>query len=105
MTTTASVWEELLGSVMLADPDMSWHANAACVGSRLDFFPATKPPSFLAEVCADCPARDRCLEWALVNRVEHGIWGGMSTPERKALVKAQGGVWRSETRGRRPAAA
>lgn len=33
-------------------------------------------------VCAGCPVRARCLAHALAHREHHGIWGGLTPPER-----------------------
>lgn len=37
-------------------------------------------------LCADCPLRARCLEYALATGMAAGIWGGLSTTEREALL-------------------
>jgi len=36
--------------------------------------------------CARCPVKTACLAWALNNREEHGVWGGLSPNERKRLA-------------------
>ena len=28
------------------------------------------------KICAECPVQQECLEYALVNRIDHGVWGG-----------------------------
>jgi WhiB family redox-sensing transcriptional regulator len=38
-------------------------------------------------ICADCPVREACLEYALVNRIDHGVWGGCSERERRRILK------------------
>ncbi len=38
-------------------------------------------------ICADCPVVDQCLEYALENRIEHGVWGGCSERERRRILK------------------
>ncbi len=38
-------------------------------------------------ICADCPVRQPCLEYALVNRIDHGVWGGCSERERRRILK------------------
>lgn len=38
--------------------------------------------------CAKCPVWAECLSWALDNR-EHGIWGGTTTKERRAILKRE----------------
>jgi WhiB family redox-sensing transcriptional regulator len=37
------------------------------------------------QVCAACPVREPCLEYALNNRITHGIWGGLTERERRPL--------------------
>lgn len=37
-------------------------------------------------VCKRCPAQPECLAYALENEETFGIWGGMSTPERRMSV-------------------
>jgi hypothetical protein len=36
-------------------------------------------------VCAACPVRQPCLDYAISNRISHGIWGGLTERERRAL--------------------
>ena len=38
-------------------------------------------------ICKGCPVLQQCLEYALVNREEHGVWGGVSEKERRRLQK------------------
>ena len=38
-------------------------------------------------ICADCPVKDLCLEYALTNRIDHGVWGGCSERERRRILK------------------
>jgi WhiB family redox-sensing transcriptional regulator len=40
-------------------------------------------------VCADCPVKTECLEYALANRIDHGVWGGTSERERRRILKAR----------------
>ena len=41
------------------------------------------------KICADCPVRDECLEYALANKEEGGIWGGLTHNQRVRLKKAR----------------
>jgi WhiB family redox-sensing transcriptional regulator len=61
---------------------------------------AEKPPSVFfpsdgvgvevaKRVCADCPVKNQCLEYALENRIDHGVWGGTSERERRRILKAR----------------
>ena len=36
-------------------------------------------------VCRACPVRDQCLDWALEQGIDHGVWGGLAGDERRAL--------------------
>ncbi|AHH93666.1 WhiB family transcriptional regulator [Kutzneria viridogrisea] len=38
-------------------------------------------------VCLGCPVRTECLAEALDNRIEFGVWGGMTERERRALLR------------------
>ena len=50
------------------------------------FFPSRGEPAGPArQVCAACPVRQQCLDYAITNRIVHGIWGGLSERERRAL--------------------
>ena len=37
------------------------------------------------QICAACPVCQQCLDYALSNRITHGIWGGLSERERRPL--------------------
>jgi len=41
------------------------------------------------KLCEGCAAQTPCLEYALVNRVEHGVWGGASERQRRRILKAR----------------
>ena len=71
---------------------MSWHDDAACREEDPElFFPiGSTGPALLQlqqakAVCAGCAVQSRCLEWAVTAGVEHGVWGGLSEEERRAL--------------------
>lgn len=38
-------------------------------------------------ICFACPVRLECLQAALDNREQHGIWGGMTVRERRLLMR------------------
>ncbi|MFN8021831.1 MAG: WhiB family transcriptional regulator [Acidimicrobiales bacterium] len=39
------------------------------------------------KICSDCPVAEQCLEYALEQRIEHGVWGGASERERRRILK------------------
>jgi len=50
------------------------------------FFPSEGVGVALAQrVCAECPVVAECLEYALINGIEHGVWGGTSERERNRI--------------------
>lgn len=40
-----------------------------------------------AVVCRHCPVMDQCRADALDNRVEFGVWGGLTERQRRALLR------------------
>jgi WhiB family redox-sensing transcriptional regulator len=76
---------------------MTWHDDAACLTSRDPeiFFPTGSTgdavPMIRAAkaVCATCPVRARCLEFALTSRQDFGVWGGLTEEERRSLRRAR----------------
>ena len=79
-----------------------WRELAACRGADLNlFFPERGESAEAARrVCAACPVREPCLDYAITNRITHGIWGGLSERERRALQSR----WLRTTRRERDAA-
>lgn len=65
--------------------------EAACRGLDPELFYAESGAAILKAkaYCAVCPARERCLEWAL-RREEFGVWGGTTARERAALRRERG---------------
>ena len=64
-----------------------WRELAACRGTDLEvFFPERGESAGPArQVCAACPVRQPCLDYAITNRITHGIWGGLTERERRQL--------------------
>ena len=56
-----------------------WRELAGCRGVDFDlFFPERGESAEPARrVCARCPVRQPCLDYAISNRIVHGIWGGL----------------------------
>lgn len=74
-----------------------WQQEAACRGADASHFFA---PSYFEKraeklareaiakaLCARCPVRDDCLDFALTVRDPHGVWGGLNEMERRALLR------------------
>ena len=82
------------------DLDDSWQLRAACRGAESHLFFA--PSHFerkeekdhregrAKEICAGCAVILPCRDYALAIREPHGIWGGLTEIERKAILVRQG---------------
>ncbi|RZV45557.1 MAG: WhiB family transcriptional regulator [Acidimicrobiales bacterium] len=54
------------------------------------FFPSDGVGVEVAKrVCAKCAVKEPCLEYALENRIDHGVWGGCSERQRRRILKAR----------------
>ena len=75
-----------------------WRELAACRGADLDlFFPGRGESAEPARrVCARCPVREPCLDYALRHGIVHGIWGGLAERDRRALRSRRVGAARRE---------
>jgi WhiB family redox-sensing transcriptional regulator len=50
------------------------------------FFPSDSIGVRVAQtICAECPVKAECLEYALDDGVDHGVWGGTSERERRRI--------------------
>jgi WhiB family redox-sensing transcriptional regulator len=69
--------------------DTTWMAEGKCrTLAPSMFFPSDGVGVEVARrVCADCPVKGPCLEYALYNRIEHGVWGGASERERRRIAR------------------
>ena len=65
----------------------AWMARGACRNYEPSvFFPSDGVGVDRArKICATCNVTEDCLEYALVNRIDHGVWGGCSERERRRL--------------------
>jgi WhiB family redox-sensing transcriptional regulator len=78
MTESSRWWE--LAACRSGDPDLFFPVSA--IG------PARRQVARAKAVCEGCAVQQRCLDYALSTRQAHGVWGGLTEEERRA-VKAQ----------------
>jgi WhiB family redox-sensing transcriptional regulator len=65
-----------------------WTTLAACNSADPDeLFVSGAAQNRAKAVCNGCLVRTECLADALDNRVEFGVWGGMTERERRALLR------------------
>src|SRR5262249_15410887 len=74
-----------------------WTSRAACKESDPDeLFVQGAAQNRAKLICRGCTVRTECLADALDNRIEFGVWGGMTERERRALLRRRPDVtsWR-----------
>ncbi len=77
--------------------EYGWQWRAACRGEDTGLFfppahPELKEDRELRErrakaICATCPVRVECLEYATRIREPYGIWGGLNEIERRLMMR------------------
>ncbi|MGB3675132.1 MAG: WhiB family transcriptional regulator [Candidatus Nanopelagicales bacterium] len=79
----------------------AWRSSAACADPEMSpdrrvFFPPNEASPGACEaaksVCAQCPVAGDCLWLALVERAPDGIFGGLTSPERRYLLERTPGL-------------
>ncbi|MGH9042027.1 MAG: WhiB family transcriptional regulator [Acidimicrobiia bacterium] len=70
---------------------LAWRTKGSCRGSdSMVFYPPADDDTLAApakRICADCPVRQPCLEFALATREKHGVWGGLTERERRRVLR------------------
>jgi WhiB family redox-sensing transcriptional regulator len=71
--------------------DTSWMSKGSCKSLPPEtFFPSDGLGVEAAQsICAKCPVVEACLEYALIHRIEHGVWGGQSERGRRRILRAR----------------
>jgi WhiB family transcriptional regulator, redox-sensing transcriptional regulator len=66
-----------------------WMAQGNCRELEWDmFFPhGGSGLSAAQKICAECTVLEECLEYALKNHINHGVWGGCSERERGRILR------------------
>lgn len=64
-----------------------WTLQAKCRGLEDQLFPDGAAQKQARKICHGCPVRNECLAEALDNRIEWGVWGGMTERERRLLLR------------------
>lgn len=73
------------------DAEHTWMLGGNCRDREPSFFfPSDGVGVEIArQVCAECPVKIECLEYALRYRIEHGVWGGASERERRRILRSR----------------
>jgi WhiB family redox-sensing transcriptional regulator len=69
------------------ETDVRWMRRAACFGVDPELFYPERYENARAgrDLCWTCPVQADCLDYALLTREKHGMWGGFSERERRRL--------------------
>ncbi|WP_041843270.1 WhiB family transcriptional regulator [Actinoplanes friuliensis] len=80
----------LLSAIDERRSDEAWRTRGACRSVDPEtFFPAPNEPSESAvSLCGSCVVQGPCLAWALQVGDCHGVWGGTTPRERRAMLVA-----------------
>jgi WhiB family redox-sensing transcriptional regulator len=76
-------------------PVTNWMALGRCTNEVYDpelWWPesATDDRVKIAQgICKTCPVREKCRDYAVTYRIQHGIWGGLMPAQRDALIASR----------------
>lgn len=72
-------------------PMPDWMRRAACRAADPElFYPTGGDAVAIAaakDICAGCPVVAECLEYAIANNEQYGVWGALTPEERRAISR------------------
>ena len=73
------------------EQQLAWTTSAVCAGKSELFYTerSTLATARAKALCRVCPVQQQCLEYALTNSENIGIWGGMTANERRNYKRRQ----------------
>ena len=74
---------------MMDDQATMWTSRARCRGLDPEQFfvrSLTQAKSAI-RVCQRCPVRQECLDYAVDEEIEVGVWGGLTERQRRAYAR------------------
>jgi WhiB family transcriptional regulator, redox-sensing transcriptional regulator len=82
---------------MMTEHQADWAAAAKCRGTGDVLFAQGAAQRRVRVLCEGCPVKRECLAEALDDRIEWGVWGGMTERERRHLLRTRPEVtsWRA----------
>jgi hypothetical protein len=63
----------------------NWRDYRYCEGEDPDLFADDDKSAIAKAVCAGCPAKAFCLQFAVDTNIQYGVYGGLDAKERRAL--------------------
>lgn len=105
MSAVADVLAELSGAAQR----LGWQKFGACRSADdSTYYPdrgSRAQVSNAKRTCASCPVTGPCLEWAMTNNEQHGVWGGLTRRERAELRRSRAAAARAATAAATPTTA
>lgn len=70
--------------------DLPWRERAICKDSDPDAWYPTESSGYpdAERLCDPCPVKAECLQYALENDEQEGVWGGLRPRRRNKLRRA-----------------
>lgn len=81
------MFDDMMADLIAMATATSWMEDGLCTEADPEmFFPEMGCNVGAAKrVCAPCPVRQQCLDYALSLHIQHGVWGGMTLGERRRV--------------------
>lgn len=67
--------------------DWSEAANCRGVDPETFFVSGAVDNRAAIRVCGGCPVQEPCLQYALAEEIDHGVWGGLTERQRRSLQR------------------
>ena len=76
----------------------NWKSNGSCLDAedadidlRVELFFSTSETSIqkAKQICARCEVRKECLNYALTNNEQYGVWGGLDEQQRQSIIHSK----------------
>lgn len=86
-----SVGTASLAGIVIAQP--KWRARSACRDLPSDMFFSQgvltpEEEGAAKATCGTCSVIDECLSYAIAHAVRYGVWGGLTSEERRPIRRA-----------------
>ena len=92
LVSAEQIYAELARTHQLEDPNMDWQVMGLCGDAdQIDLWSSIdkNEKRRARAVCRECPVINDCMEFALTNNIQDGIWGGQSPNGRKRIAAAR----------------
>ncbi|MFF7096364.1 WhiB family transcriptional regulator [Streptomyces rubradiris] len=74
-----------IGSIPDTVRQPDWRTRGACQYEDPELFFSTSTEEIAKAVCSGCPVREDCVNHALDQGIEDGVWGGLTADERRNI--------------------